>query len=361
MWIISVELDDEAETNLISKANIIAAIINKEHLSTLKGNDSDLALQEYSSIKHQLYNVRTSIQEYKFVYILGYNAKLDSVFFFVDSQLTSSEDYAPPGLIYDEISDDFKAAVLSGEPSFVGPVTDRWGTIVTALIPMKNPETGKIIATLGMDVEADNWLSYLLHRSLLPISLIFLTTVLFIFAVILKMKTNDLSQTVKIDSLTGLFSRKTIIEQATIELNRSKHSGNPFSIIVLDIDDFKKINDLHGHQSGDNVLRLIALCFKHAIRKTDMAGRVGGEEFIILLPDTDEADAIIIAEKIRNAIELLTFDSELHPELAILSASLGVSTAIKECTDFELLFERADKALYQSKRSGKNMVSSYTE
>ena len=359
MWGITVELDNEAKFNLMSQANIVANSIDKNRFAKLSGKESDVTLSDYSRIKQQLYNVRMSNQACQFLYILGYDEDKDDVFFFVDSQLTSSEDYAHPGLIYDEVTDEFKNAVSTGKEAFVGPVTDRWGTIVTALVPLKDPETGKVIAMLGMDVTADDWFSHLLQRSILPVGLMFLTTLLIVLAVILKMKTNELSQTVRLDSLTKLFSRKTIMEQAEIEVNRSAYSGNPFSIIVLDIDNFKEINDQYGHQKGDSVLRKIALCFTKVIRKTDMAGRVGGEEFIILLPDTNEVNAELIAEKIRKAIELLNSDSEIYPELATVSASFGISTIVDKSTNFETLYDQADKALYQSKGEGKNQVSTY--
>lgn len=361
MWGITVDLDKQAKFNLMSQANIVANSINKKRLAKFKGKESDVMLSDYSRIKQQLYNVRISNEACQFLYILGYDENKDSVFFFVDSQLTSSEDYAHPGLIYDEVTDEFKNAVSLGKEAFVGPVTDRWGTIVTALVPLKDPETGKVIAMLGMDVTADDWFSHLVQRSILPVGLMFLTTVLIVLAVILKMKTSELSQTVRLDSLTKLLSRKTILEQAEIEVNRSAYSGNPFSIIALDIDNFKKINDQHGHQKGDSVLRKISSCFKNVIRKTDIAGRVGGEEFIILLPDTNEVDAVLIAEKIRKAIELLNFDSDIYPELATVSASFGISTIVEKSTNFETLYEQADKALYQSKREGKNKVSTYSK
>ena len=361
MWGISIKLDKEEKSNLMVQADIVAKLLNIERLKKLRGNQSDLKSSDYSRIKQQLYDVRTSNEACQFLYILGYDQEKDNVFFFVDSQIIGSEDYAPPGLIYEEVTDEFKNAVKLGKATFVGPVTDRWGTIVTALIPLKSPETGEIIAVLGMDVKADAWFSHLIQRSMLPIGLIFLTMVLIVLALIMKMKTNELRQTVRLDSLTNLLSRKTILEQAKIELSRSRYSGNPFSIIVLDIDNFKNINDLYGHQAGDDVLQRISACLKQSIRKTDMAGRIGGEEFIILLPDTNEDNAVTIAEKVRNSIERLNFDSDIKPELEMVSASFGVSTAVDKSKNFKDLYAQADKALYKSKRDGKNKVSCYKE
>lgn len=357
MWGIALDLDKNARLDLMAQAKIVANSINKVRLIKLTGNESDVDLPDYARIKQQLYNVRTTNEACRFLYILSYDAKMNNVFFFVDSQLVTSKDYAKPGLIYDEVTNEFRDAVSAGLEAFVGPVTDRWGTLVTALVPLKEPDTGKVIAMLGMDVEADDWFSHLVQLSILPVGLMFLTTVLIVLTFILKMKTSELSKTVRLDSLTKLLSRKAILEHAEVELSRSIHSGESFSIVVLDIDNFKKINDRYGHQAGDTVLRDIASCFKQVIRKTDMAGRIGGEEFMISLPNTNEADAATIAEKIRKSIESLSFDSELYPGLSRVSASFGVSAATEESTNFENLYEQADKALYLSKHKGKNKVS----
>lgn len=168
--------------------------------------------------------------------------------------------------------------------------------------------------------------------------------------------TYKLKELVNIDPLTTLYSRRRIFEQAEMEINRSARSGELLSTIVIDLDHFKQVNDKFGHQAGDIVLRKISSCLKRTMRKTDYVGRIGGEEFIILLPNTTEKNAVNVAEKLRNSIASLKFDSKKCQGLSV-SASFGVSTIGQKGISFDDLFAQADKALYVSKKEGRNKVS----
>ena len=154
------------------------------------------------------------------------------------------------------------------------------------------------------------------------------------------------------DYLTKLYNRKKI--DSILESNISIYIKNAdqFSIILLDIDDFKSINDKYGHLIGDEVLITISKILKNFIRKVDSVGRWGGEEFIIICPKTNKKEAILLAEKIRNKISLHKFN-----KTGTITASFGVSS-YKENESLDTVLSKADEAMYLSKYSGKNKVSS---
>ncbi|NPA52718.1 MAG: diguanylate cyclase [Aquificae bacterium] len=162
---------------------------------------------------------------------------------------------------------------------------------------------------------------------------------------------NQLKKQAVKDFLTGLFNRRYFEEILKWEIELSKRYNHPLSIILLDIDNFKKVNDMYGHQVGDRVLREIADVLKKNIRSSDIAARYGGEEFVILLPETDVEGAVKVAEKLRTQIQ------NLKPNGIEITASFGVTKLFGDDT-VETFIKRADTALYQAKRKGKNRVIS---
>lgn len=152
------------------------------------------------------------------------------------------------------------------------------------------------------------------------------------------------------DPLTGLYNRRFFVKKFEEERERSKRFSKAFSIIMLDIDNFKKINDTCGHNVGDEVLIHIANTIMKRIRKTDIAARWGGEEFVILLPETGLRYAIFVAEDLRVSIEKIKI-----PEVKKITASFGVAE-YREGDNLYKLIDRADEQLYKAKKNGKNQV-----
>jgi len=150
------------------------------------------------------------------------------------------------------------------------------------------------------------------------------------------------------DDLTDIFNRRYINDALMIEFDRSQRTRSVFSLILLDIDDFKKINDNFGHQTGDKVLIKFSQMLQKSIRKIDGLGRWGGEEFLILCRDTDHEGAEVLAQKLIEWMHL--FECDL---VNSVTASMGVVT-IKNESDIEALFKRVDSALYDAKAQGKN-------
>lgn len=155
------------------------------------------------------------------------------------------------------------------------------------------------------------------------------------------------------DGLTGLYNHRFIFERLEEETAKVARYGRPLSIIMLDIDNFKRVNDTFGHRAGDEVILSVAHAIMASLRKTDVAGRYGGEEFLVLLPETDVKAAHVVAEKIRNTVAQLQFETK---DLAV-TVSAGVAEAEKG-ESFEALINRADAKLYTAKRNGKNRVES---
>ncbi len=161
-----------------------------------------------------------------------------------------------------------------------------------------------------------------------------------------------------VDGLTGLFVRRYFDARIEEEIERSRRYGTPFSVIMLDVDDFKKLNDTYGHLVGDRVLRAIANVVKAQMRGVDTAARYGGEEVAVILPRTEMVGAYNLAERIREAIAELRITTDDEPPRALaVTASLGISAFPEsKALDGVDLVRRADKALYRAKKTGKNRV-----
>jgi diguanylate cyclase len=157
-----------------------------------------------------------------------------------------------------------------------------------------------------------------------------------------------------VDFLTELPNRRQLEERMREEMGRAKRYGQGFSVIVLDIDHFKRINDEHGHVAGDRVLRAIARRLFDEKRASDFLARYGGEEFVMLLPETPLENAVRLAEKICENIRGTQFRFQNQPVQITLSAGVGEVTPGADTA--ESLFERVDAALYRAKREGRNKV-----
>jgi two-component system cell cycle response regulator len=157
------------------------------------------------------------------------------------------------------------------------------------------------------------------------------------------------------DGLTGLHNRRYMEGHLKTLVAQSIQSGRSLSLLVADIDFFKSVNDTYGHDAGDNVLREFAQRFRRNTRGIDLACRLGGEEFVIIMPDTDLARAIQVGERLRATIAAEPFQVTPGKDLAV-TASVGISTLEYQEDTPEALFKRADNALYSAKREGRNRV-----
>ena len=161
------------------------------------------------------------------------------------------------------------------------------------------------------------------------------------------------------DSLTGLYNRRYLEAHVGGLLDRISTSGKLLSLMIFDIDFFKKVNDTHGHQVGDDVLREIAHRVTHNVRSFDTVARLGGEEFVVVMPDTDLTVASVVAERLRNDVAAEPFRASGVPDGLTITISIGVASSLSGDTT-EALLKRADDAMYEAKRTGRNKVILWT-
>ncbi|WP_046157426.1 sensor domain-containing diguanylate cyclase [Chromobacterium vaccinii] len=168
---------------------------------------------------------------------------------------------------------------------------------------------------------------------------------------LLVQKATELAQQARHDALTGLHNRMAANEQLQEEHLRYGRTGAPYAVLLLDADHFKRVNDTFGHDAGDRVLRHIADTLLNSARATDFVARFGGEEFLLLLPETDASGAAVLAEKIRAAVE-----QSQAPDVGRITISIGLATADAADAQPEAAVKRADLALYRAKAGGRNRV-----
>ncbi|MET0537179.1 MAG: GGDEF domain-containing protein [Xanthobacteraceae bacterium] len=166
---------------------------------------------------------------------------------------------------------------------------------------------------------------------------------------------DDLKTLAAVDGLTGLYNRRHFELLARAEWIRFQRYFRPLSVLIIDVDHFKTVNDRFGHDEGDKVLKLIAIVCGSAKRESDAVARIGGEEFALLLPETNEAAALIIAERLLAQVRECVYP--IGNENIGLTVSIGVASATPSMSGIETLIKRADDALYEAKRSGRDRVA----
>lgn len=161
---------------------------------------------------------------------------------------------------------------------------------------------------------------------------------------------HEMEKLLRHDALTGALTRRAVFEYAQGELVRRTRLDTPFSMLLIDLDHFKEINDTHGHQVGDTVLTDFVKCVEQVLRRPSVIGRYGGEEFIVILPDTTKEQAVQVAERIQSALRMRTVPP-------LFTASIGVACSVQaEQETLDALIGIADAALYAAKRNGRNRI-----
>lgn len=172
-------------------------------------------------------------------------------------------------------------------------------------------------------------------------------------------QTEELKKLSITDPLTGLLNRRYLLDRLEEELSRSKRHNRHVSLLMLDLDGFKSYNDTFGHLAGDRALKIFSDTILSSVRSMDIVSRYGGDEFLIILPETDMPEALVIAERLRTDILDVALPADSHMPKDLISpitASIGIACYPEHGTVVELLIERADRALYRAKEKGKNRV-----
>lgn len=164
--------------------------------------------------------------------------------------------------------------------------------------------------------------------------------------------TNALSALARTDGLTGVLNRRTLLEGLQQELDRTERYTHALTLVMLDIDHFKSINDRYGHVAGDHALVELAKHLRRSLRKQDLIGRFGGEEFVLVLPDTDSDKAFEVIERVRSELERLQIGPQNHP--FSITASFGIAEFGRHGNSADQLLQQADSAMYTAKAQGRN-------
>jgi diguanylate cyclase (GGDEF)-like protein len=160
------------------------------------------------------------------------------------------------------------------------------------------------------------------------------------------------------DGLTGLYNHRYFQEQLAKEVLRAQRYSSVLSLVIGDVDHFKNFNDNYGHLQGDSILRQVAAILKAETRQTDVAARYGGDEFIVILPDADKADALRIAENIRNRIRTEINSMQENSPISAVTISFGVASFPMDALTPMGLIQKADESLYRAKNGGRDQVMS---
>jgi diguanylate cyclase (GGDEF)-like protein len=171
-------------------------------------------------------------------------------------------------------------------------------------------------------------------------------------------KNANLARLSTVDALTGLRTRRYVKELLSIEFLRARRYGTPLAILMADLDHFKEVNDRHGHPAGDAVLQGVADSLMCSLRATDTAGRYGGEELLVVLPQNDEEGGAVLAERWRCAVEDVTYKGPEEQAICV-TISIGVAAYQEAFETPDDLVAAADKALYRAKEKGRNLVEVY--
>jgi diguanylate cyclase (GGDEF)-like protein len=226
----------------------------------------------------------------------------------------------------------------------VYPVKRNWATGLIALVCLV-----VVIAGAAMEPPGESVTAMLYNRTITTIVLLGITFLIW-------RVTASEQQLVRIattDALTGIFNRRHFMSLAAREQQRAERYQTTFSLLILDIDHFKRINDTFGHPVGDEAIKAMAVAASKHLRPTDVIGRFGGEEFVVLLPHTDEPGAVIAAERIREAVAQVMVQA--GDKIVTFTVSVGLATHVRR-TGVEQLIEVADQALYAAKQGGRNQV-----
>jgi len=175
----------------------------------------------------------------------------------------------------------------------------------------------------------------------------------------LYLMTKELQKISTTDPLTQLLNRRYFQRRSQEEILRAQRHKSPLSLLMLDLDDFKHYNDTHGHPAGDSLLIAVSQGIREAVRNIDVVSRFGGEEFAILSPQTRTAEALIVAERVRDAVQSRPFPHREMQPLGTISLSAGVATFPDQAASLQELLDNADRALYRAKGAGKNQVMLY--
>ena len=246
------------------------------------------------------------------------------------------------------------AAVAFAEPVGLSPIFYLWPMLVAAyFLGRREVMANLAFVAASCGVALALWVDPVLRLAMF-FAVLAITGVVTAVVIVLREQVLDLVMRLRMlashDSLTGALNRGAFEQRLDSELSRAQRTGTSLSLVVFDVDHFKSINDRFGHAAGDDALREIGVAVNGGMRRSDVFGRLGGEEFALLLPDTDMGGAAVVADKLRRHL------AERVAAGPALTVSFGVAEVIGGGTGARAMFDEADRALYAAKRAGRDRV-----
>ena len=268
--------------------------------------------------------------------------------YILDGENPNSDLFSPIGS-KDGMSKEELRAFDEGIITATGMITDKaWGDYLTAFAPIK--DSGKVVGLVGVDFSSEHIRKIVCNVSYVTYFFLFILIVLSYISIHNLFKMHYLS--LNTDFMTGLINRRGFAETISCAIDEAKRSGNSFALVILDIDDFKNINDRCGHQHGDEILKNIAHKIRQNTRYSDCSFRYGGDEFALILPGTDKQEALSVCRNIQKSI---ANDKRGSEEGCLPTLSIGICGWSDRMTPEEMI-RAADEAMYLSKNEGKDRI-----
>lgn len=360
--------DEEMRDNLITYTNTIEQSIDwKPFAARLNVNPNQIKASDLAQLEQQLKNACKVNSECHFIYLLYQDN--NQVKFLLDASPQPPSEISQLGEVFVEASAELRHVMNTRKPNVEGPVTDHWGTWVSTRVPVTSTTHTPNFVMLSIDVAATDWSRRVLKKTIVPvvITLIFLGILIGFFyqnKVRDKLFSEQLYSTLQLnelannDVLTGLPNRRLLLDRMTQALKSAKRTQGIVAVFFIDLDNFKIVNDTYGHAVGDELLKKVAARLVSLLREEDTAARIGGDEFIVLLPKLRvEQEAITPAQKI---LAELAMPFTIAGHLLQIGASVGIVFYPKHDNDPYNLIKYADSAMYVAKRQGRNCYSVYT-
>jgi diguanylate cyclase (GGDEF)-like protein len=277
--------------------------------------------------------------------------------YILDGEDPDSESFSPLGT-RDSMSKEELKAFNEGIATKTDLIEDKyWGYYITGFAPIFDKTNGEVIGLVGVDFSLEH-AKEIINGATANIFIIFLLINILISITVYKLL-YIYHKRLKIDYTTGLYNKRYFEDYLKMAVQIVQQKGEPLSLMMVDVDNFKKINDKYGHIAGDKVLKAIAGIMQMNLRDMDICSRFGGDEIVIILPGTNEVDAAVAAERIREKVFNLDLNIDDMDSIGV-TLSIGIAE-LKNGMRGDKLTEHADKALYVSKNTGKNKVTIYNE